>query len=26
LVFSHLGFMHSLLVAYENGDANTNTG
>lgn len=22
LVFSHLGFMHSLLVAYEHGDAN----
>lgn len=26
LVFGHLGFMHSLLVAYENGDASTGTG
>jgi hypothetical protein len=26
LVFGHLGFMHSLLVAYENGDASTGGG
>ncbi|HVV77604.1 MAG TPA: hypothetical protein VHC43_16410 [Mycobacteriales bacterium] len=26
LVFSHLGFMHSLLVAWEHGDASVDTG
>lgn len=26
LVFGHLGFMHSLLVAYEHGDANQSNG
>ncbi len=24
LIFGHLGFMHSLLIAYESGDANSN--